>query len=124
MSARVHPMKTPALSVPESVLKTAKHLVRDGKPQTVTAAAAQATFAEVLDSAVNNPVTVTRDGKPAAIVLSARHYREWLRVLAAVMEEMEDREWAQKAREAEAEGFATPEESEALMRDLREKYGD
>ena len=117
-------MKTPALSVPESVLKTARHLARGGKPQTVTAAAAQETFAEVLDTAINNPVTVTRNGKPAAIVLSARRYREWLQVLAAVMEEMEEREWAQKAREAEKEGLATPEESEALMRDLRQKYGD
>ena len=112
----------PSPPAANSVLTTAKRLARESKPQKVTAARLDS--AEVLKAVRNETITVTRNGKPAAVVISPARYRGLMRVLAAFMEEMEHREWSQKARAARKDGFATCEESEAFIRNLGNKHAD
>ena len=95
-------------------LTTAAHRARTRKPATVTAAQAQKEFAALLQTARRKTVTVTNNGKPAAVVMSARRYRD----LMEFLEELEERAWVKLALEAKKEGMATPEESEELLRDL------
>ena len=118
--ARQRPMPSPPVA--NSVLTTAKRLARESKPQKVTAARLDS--AEVLKAVRNETITVTRNGKPAAVVISPARYRGLMRVLAAFMEEMEEREWAQKARAARKDGFIGYEESEAFIRKLGRKHAD
>ena len=87
---------------------------RARKPATVTAAQAQKDFAELLQTARRKTVTVTNNGKPAAVIMSARRYRD----LMEFFEELEERAWVKLALEAKKEGMATPKQSEELMRDL------
>ncbi|MGI9338991.1 MAG: type II toxin-antitoxin system prevent-host-death family antitoxin [Gammaproteobacteria bacterium] len=101
-----------------------------GKPQEPkmlsVAAMTRAPFAEVLASARRNALTVTHKGKPVAVLLSTSRYRRMLRAISALMEEAEDREWAEKARRAKKQGFVSRAESDALMRELgaaRQKHG-
>lgn len=105
--------------VSPATLNKAERLARARRSSTITATEAQKSFAEVLETARRNPVTVTRKGKPAAVVLSARRYREWVRLL----EEMEDNIWLAVALDAEKEGLVSREESDKLLRELREEYG-
>ena len=116
------PMPAPSPSPANSVLTTAKRLARESKPQKVTAARLDS--AEVLKAVRNETITVTRNGKPAAVVISPARYRGLMRVLAAFMEEMEHREWSQKARAARKDGFIGYEESEAFIRNLGRKHAD
>ena len=78
------PMPAPSPSAANSVLTTAKRLARESKPQKVTAARLDS--AEVLKAVRNETITVTRNGKPAAVVISPARYRGLMRVLAAFME--------------------------------------
>lgn len=82
------------------------------------AAMARAPFGEVLASARRNALTVTHKGKPVAVLLTANRYRRMLRAISELMEEAEDREWAQKARRAKKQGFASRAENEALLREI------
>ena len=93
---------------------TAVRLTCTRKPATVTEAQAQKDFAELLETARRKTVTVTRKGKPAAVVMSARRYRD----LMEFLEELEDQAWMKLALEAEKEGMLSREESRALMRKL------
>lgn len=114
------PSAPATVTIPSATLNKAERLSRARRPSTITAAAAQKSFTEVLDAARRKPVTVTRKGKPAAVVLSARRYREWTRFL----EEMEEGLWLAAALEAEKEGLVSREESDKLLRELREEHGD
>ena len=58
---------------------------------------------------------INQNGKLGAIALTPRRYRELLNLLASILEEMENREWGEKAKKAKADGFISPEGSEALM---------
>ena len=107
-TAAISPAKAKRLTM------TAARQTRARKPATVTAAQAQKEFAALLQTARRKTVTVTNNGKPAAVVMSARRYRD----LMEFFEELEERAWVKLALEAEKEGMATPEESEELMRDL------
>ena len=93
---------------------TAARQTRTRKPATVTAAQAQKEFAELLQTARRKTVTVTNNGKPAAVVMSARRYRD----LMEFFEELEERIWVKMALEAEQEGMLSREESRKLMRKL------
>ena len=107
------------VAISSATLNRAERLSRARRPATMTAAAAQKKFAEVVESAGRKPVTVTHKGKPAAVLLSARRYQEWMRFL----EEMEDSMWLAAALESEKDGPVSREESEAFLRKLREKNG-
>lgn len=65
----------------------AARLTRRRKLETVTATKAQKAFAELLQTMRRKPVAITRKGKPAAVVMSARRYRD----LMQLFEELEDR---------------------------------
>ena len=107
----------PAPVIADSVEETIKRLTLDS-PQPLAAGLPVAEILTSLQRNPNNLFAVTRNGKPAAIVLTPRRYRELLNLLASILEEMENREWGEKAEKAKADGFISPEESEALMRKL------
>ena len=115
---------TPANVSVSSALGKAERLARAPKnPEKVAATKA---MSGVIETARRKPVTITQNGKPAAVMLSITRYREWLRFLNAVSamsEEAEDEIWLAMAREAKKEGMASVEESEAFLRRLR-KYGE
>ncbi|WP_297057724.1 type II toxin-antitoxin system prevent-host-death family antitoxin [Thermosulfurimonas sp.] len=66
-----------------------------------------------LDLARREPVVISKSGKPAAVLISWEEYQR--------MREIEDRVWAEMAREAEKEGFLSQEES---LRFILEKMKD
>ena len=90
--------------------------------KTITAAAAKKNLDDVLKSAARRPVTVTRNGKPAAVVISPRTYREVAKLLL-LLEEMENREDIEAMRKAEEEGYLTPEENAAFVREMFDDCG-
>ena len=87
--------------------------------ETITVAAAKKNLDDVLKSAARHPVTVTRNGKPAAVVISARNYRKVLRLL----EELENRDDLEQMRKAEKGGYLTPEENAAFVREMQLSCG-
>ena len=111
---------TPANISVSSALGKAGRLARAlNKPEKVAAPKA---MSGVIETARRNPVTITQNGKPAAVMLSITRYREWLRFLnavSAISEEAEDQIWLEVALAAEKEGTASVEESEACLRRLR-----
>ncbi|MGI9338006.1 MAG: hypothetical protein ACR2P4_05800 [Gammaproteobacteria bacterium] len=54
--------------------------------------------------------------------MSTNRHRPIPPAVSALMEEAEDREWANEARRAKKEGFITAAESAALMRRLRQNH--
>ncbi|HFC98648.1 MAG TPA: type II toxin-antitoxin system Phd/YefM family antitoxin [Thermosulfurimonas dismutans] len=70
-------------------------------------------FGKYLELARREPVVISKSGKPAAVLISWEEYQR--------MREMEDRVWAEMAREAEKEGFLSQEES---LRFILEKMKD
>ena len=112
---------TPANISVSSALDKAERLARASKnPEKIAAPKA---MSGVIETARRKPVTITQNGKPAAVMLSITRYREWLRFLNAVSEmaeKAEDQMWLAMAREAKKEGMASIEESEACLRKLRE----
>ena len=53
---------------------------------------------------------------------SARRYREITRLLTAISDS-EDRDAAEKMRQAEKEGYLPPEENAAFVRKMRNAFG-
>ena len=76
--------------------------------KTITAKDAKTNFGQLLDSAIREPVSVTRNGRPVAVVLSAQDFER----LAA----FEDAWWAALAERNEEDGYLGGEESEAFHR--------
>lgn len=75
--------------------------------QTFTASEAKNKLGLVLDSAQQHPVTIEKQGRPFAVVLSLETY-----------EMLEDAFWILQAKQAEKEGFLSEEESKKLLEDL------
>ncbi|HEX2244975.1 MAG TPA: type II toxin-antitoxin system Phd/YefM family antitoxin [Gammaproteobacteria bacterium] len=69
-------------------------------------------FGQVLESALVEPITIEKSGRPVAVLLSIKEYQRLI--------ELEDRVWAEKARQAEAEGLLGTEQS---TRWIQEKLG-
>lgn len=107
------------VAISSATLNKAERLSRARRPATMTAAAAQKSFAEVLQAVGRKPVTVTHKGKPAAVLLSVRRYQEWMRFL----EEMEDSMWLAAALESEKDELVSQEEGDAFLRKLHKKNG-
>lgn len=72
-----------------------------------TASEAKNKFGLVLDSAQQQPVTIEKQGRPFAVVLSQLAYQK-----------LEDSFFVLQAREAEEEGFLSVEESKNLLDNL------
>ena len=90
--------------------------------ETITATAAKKKLDDVLKSAALRPVTVTRNGKPAAVVISPQCYREVARLLL-LLEGMENRDDIEQMCAAEKEGYLTPEENAAFVREMFDDCG-
>lgn len=65
-------------------------------------------FGKYLEDSIKNPVTIEKSGRKVAVLLSLEEYER----LTAI----EDSYWAEKAAEAEKEGYLTREESIAALK--------
>ena len=78
--------------------------------KTVTATKAKTAFAELIDTARKEPVTITRNNRPVAVVLSPEEYEH----LVA----LDDAYWVRAAAKSEAEGSLSVEESERFINSI------
>ena len=76
----------------------------------VTASVAKNRFAELIDSARVEPVTVTRNNRAVAVMLAPEEY---LRLVA-----LEDAYWGKKAKLTKKSDFLKPSASKKLLTDL------
>lgn len=60
-----------------------------------------------LDAAATEPVIVEKSGRPKSVLISHDLYQKYLA--------LEDAFWAQRARQAEAEGYLDAAETQALF---------
>ena len=82
--------------------------------RTMSAKEAKDSFGALIDAAQREPVTITRQGREVAVVLSKEDFAHF----AA----LEDAYWIARAQEAEKEGYLGPEESERVLQSyLNEK---
>ncbi len=65
-------------------------------------------FGVLMDTALREPVTVTKHSRPSVVVISVERYAE--------LETMEDQYWIAKARAGEESGYISPEDSEDLLK--------
>lgn len=77
------------------------------KKNTMSATDAKNNFGDLLEDARKNPITIERNGRPVAVVISAEEFER--------MESMEDAYWGRQAEEAIKEGFLGVEESEKRL---------
>ncbi len=81
---------------------------------TIGAREAKNRFGEVLDAAREAPVHITKNGRPAAVILSASDYE--------LFEEMEDAIWAERVRRVvKNPKFLSVEETKAFMNRILKK---
>ncbi len=78
--------------------------------KTVTAKEARIRLGEVLEAAQHEPVKISKNGRPYAVILSAKDHD----ALVA----LEDAYWLRRAKDAEKGGYLGPEEGDKLLRDL------
>jgi antitoxin Phd len=71
---------------------------------------AKTNFGQLLDTAIREPVSITRNGRQVAVVLSVQDFER----LAA----FEDAWWARRAERNEENGFLSAGKSEAFLKDL------
>ncbi len=67
-------------------------------------------FGRLLDSAQSRPVTIEKNGRPVAVLVSAEKYEQ--------LEAMENSWWASEAKKALKEGFLGQKDSENLLAEL------
>ena len=76
---------------------------------------AKARFGEVLDTALAQPVGITKHERLTAYVISKNRYEGLLRKV----DELEERLWAYGTELAREEGFASAAEADAFLASLR-----
>jgi len=76
----------------------------------MAAKAAKDGFGELLDTARHEPVTIARNGRPVAVVLSVDEFER--------LKALEDSWWAAKADAAAKEGFLGRSRSDRLLREI------
>ena len=85
-----------------------KRLTRVRLMQTISATNARSGFERLLDAARQQPVTIERNGRPMAVMLSVEEYER--------LEALEDAAWAARAAAAEDAGsWLGSEASEKLL---------
>lgn len=85
------------------------------KMPTVTANEAKARFGTIIEQAQREPVTITRHGRPSAVMLSASDFA----LVREMFETLEDQEWLERASDAEREGLLGVGAGQSLLADLR-----
>lgn len=78
--------------------------------KTIAASDAKNSFGILLDSAQQEPVTLTKKGRAVAVVLSVAEYQR--------LETLKDAYWRERTHAAEAEGYAGTAAGAALLRNL------
>jgi antitoxin Phd len=77
---------------------------------------AKQSFGELMDAAMREPVSITKNGKPSAVLLSQADYER--------LEAMEDLVWALRADEAVRNAdFLGPDETARFIRQTLESAG-
>ncbi len=71
--------------------------------KTVTATEASANFGQLIEKALREPVTVEKHGRRVVVMMAQEHYER--------LEALEDALWAARAKNAEASGFLSAEET-------------
>ena len=79
---------------------------------TATSTEVQTRFGEYIDCAQREPVSIKKNGRKYAVLLSQEEYE---RLQAA-----EDRQWGLRALEAKQAGMLTPEETGAFLNEAKE----
>lgn len=74
--------------------------------KTMNAKEAETDFGRLLDTAITEPVSLTRDGREIAVVLSIQDFER--------LSAFEDAWWVALAERNEEEGYLSAEESEAF----------
>ena len=78
---------------------------------TITAKEAKLHFGQLLRKVQQEPMTITKNGQPVAVMLNL----DSPEVIDAVQEAIDDCYWGSRARQAEAEGYLSAEESRQLL---------
>jgi len=78
-----------------------------------TASDARRRFGRLLETARREPVTITKNGRAAAIMLSASDNE----LIAAVEGFLEERYWRERVAEAERGGYIGARESNRILRE-------
>lgn len=73
----------------------------------ITATKAKTSFAELIDCARKEPVTITRNNRPVAVMVSPEEYKHFVA--------LDDAYWGERATKAEKKGALSIEESEAFL---------
>ncbi len=77
-----------------------------------TATEVQTRFGEYVDRAQQEPVSIKKNGRKYAVLLSQAEYER--------LQGVEDRHWGQMAAEAKKNGMLTPEETMAFLTQEKE----
>lgn len=76
---------------------------------TITATKAKTEFGALVDQARKHPVTITRNSRPVAVILSPEEFQRF--------SEIEDRFWGDKAKKVDAKSdFLSPKQSLDFLR--------
>ncbi len=78
--------------------------------KTIPATKAKTAFAQLVDSARNEPVTVTRNSRAIAVVMSPEKFEQ--------LSALEDAYWASEAKKAQKSGFLSNKESTQLLNEM------
>lgn len=78
--------------------------------KTVNASTAKSNFGECLRWSAREPVTIEKNHKPVAVLISIEDYER--------LSMLEDKYWIERAQKAEAGGYAGEEESMAFLKGL------
>ena len=73
----------------------------------ITATELKNRLGRYLDTAERMPVIIKKSGRAKSVIISHRMYEQFL--------QMEDAYWAQKAREAEEEGYLGEDKTKSLL---------
>ena len=65
-------------------------------------------FGQMLETAMTEPITIGKKGRPVAVMMSIAEYQRLV--------EIEDRYWGEKARKAVAEGFVAEKGTRAWLK--------
>ena len=75
--------------------------------RSVTSTLAKNQLGQVLETALTEPVTITRTGRKVAVVLSWKEYER--------LQALEDAWWAREAKRAESEGYLGQKASRRVL---------
>lgn len=83
----------------------------------INATTAKNNFGELIDKALEAPVSIDRNGRSVAVILSHKTYEDFFNKIEA----LEDHLWALKAEKAREGGYLGTEKSEAYLKKFLEE---